>query len=869
MRKLRAYFLRLVGLLRAQGPEDDFAAELESHIAMDTDEGIRAGLTPEEARRQALMRIGGAEQARQCQREQRTLPLIESLVRDAGYGLRSLLRNPGFAAVAVLTLALGIGATSTVFTVADAWFLRSWPAIEPQRMVQIVASTPQGPDYSFSYPDAVDLAARSRTLEGVIAYARYSATIQSGSESQALLDEVVSPNYFSLLGTDMGLGQRFATAAQRGQPCVVVGNSVWQRFFGSDPKLVGKQISLSGRNYTVVGIAPPGFRGMTAFIPADLWFPITAQYGASERGYRGFQLVGRLRREFTAAQAQAELGATGQQLASAYPAVDKGRIVTVVSERERMREAAKPTAILMGAVGIVLLICCANVAGLILARGDARRKEIAMRIALGATRRRIVRQLLTESMLLAVTGAVLGLFIAVELFRLQPVLMPPSRFPLGLDLHLNAEVILVTIAVSMLAVVLCGLLPAIQATKLSCVPVLKTDESGGSPRRFTLRNVLVVAEIAMAATLLTASGLFVKSFLVSLKMNLGFDREKRLVFFDLAPGYDLVRSAAYFQQAETSAAALPGVRHAALAQRVLLSDSGGGAEKRISIPEIEFPQNQTTIPVKFNAVDSNYFQTIGTHILEGRAFTLADGPNTAGVAIISHSMAERYWAASTAIGRKIVVAGKSCQVVGVAEDTKIIHPHETLEPYIYLPFAQWPRGDASLILESEQDTRSLIAAMRDALQKIGGNAPFDVRTIDYLMQQAFWEDRITAAFFGILGLLAIFFGALGLYGVIAFIVNRRRREIGIRMALGADRAGVVRMVLRDGLRFTATGSVLGLITSLLTTRVLASALDGVEPTDPYAFAGSTAIVFAVSLAACWIPARRAASIDPMQALRTE
>jgi predicted permease len=447
--------------------------------------------------------------------------------------------------------------------------------------------------------------------------------------------------------------------------------------------------------------------------------------------------------------------------------------------------------------------------------------------------------------------------------------MPPSKFSLGLDLHLNAAVILFTVAVSMLAVVSCGLLPAIQAAKLSCTPALKSDERGSSPRRLTLRNVLVVAEVAMAATLLSASALVVKSFLLTMKMDLGFDREKHLVFFDLGPGYDLARGAAYFQQAETRAGVLPGVRHAALAQRVLLSDSGGGAEKPVSLPGVELPQGQTTIPIKFNAVDSSYFQTVGTHLLDGREFTMADGPNAARVAIISRTMAERYWPASTALGRQIVVDGKSCQVIGVAEDVKIIHPHEPPEPYIYLPFAQWPRGEASLILESEQDTRSVIAAMRNVLQNMDRNAPFDVRTVDYLMQQAFWEDRTTAVFVGVLGLLAIFLGAIGLYGVISFTVNRRRREIGVRMALGAERNDVVRMVLREGMAFAAIGSVFGLIASLLTMRVLSSVLYGVQPTDPLALAGGIAIAISVSLAACWIPARRAASIDPMQALRTE
>jgi len=868
MRKLRALWMRLAGLGRRRD-DRDLVAELESHVAMHVEDGIRSGLDPTEARRQALLKLGGMEQTRQAYRERRTMTWLESLVQDLRYGMRTLLKSPGFTTVAVVTLALGIGATSTAFTVADAALLRSWPAREPQQLVRILASTPQGVDSNFSYPDAQDMATKSKSLDGILTYARYAATLQAGSEKQALLDEVVSPNYFSLLGTDAELGRRFSAAAQSGQPSVVLGNSVWQRFFGSDPKLIGKQVTLSGRSYTVVGITPPGFRGLTAFIPVELWFPLTGEYGASNRGFRGFELVGRLRPGVSPAQAQAELETIAQQLAQSYPAIDKGRDVALVSERQRLREAVVPAAILMSAVGMVLLICCANVAGLILARADARRKEIAMRLALGATRLRIVRQLLTESFLLAFVGAGLGLLVAFGLFRLQPALLPPSRFSLGLDLHLNPVVILFTIAVSSLAVFFCGLAPAIQASKVGCASALKADERGRSPRRFTLRNLLVVAELAMAVTLLTATGLVVRSLLFSRNMNLGFDREKHLVIFDLGPGYGLVRDLAYLQQAETRAAALPGVKHAALAQRMLLSDSGGGAERRVSIPGVELAQGQTTIPIKFNAVDKSYFQTVGTRLLEGREFTSADGPSTANVVVISRTMAERFWPDRSALGQNIVVDGKSCQVVGVAEDAKIIHPHELPEHYMYLPFAQWPREDASLILEADKDTSLVITEMRGALQSIDRNAPFEVRTERYLMQQAFWEEQISVDFAATLGFLAIFLAAIGLFGVVAFTVNRRTQEIGIRMALGARRDDVVRMVLLQGLGLAAVGAAFGLIASLLTMRLLSSMLYGVKPTDPLAFAASAFLVVLVALAASWIPARRAASIDPMQALRSQ
>ena len=874
-RRFRAICSRIAGLLRAGHAEDDFTAELESHIAMDVDDGIRAGLAPDEARRQALIRLGGLEQTRQTCRERRSLPWIEILFRDVRYGLRGLAKNPGFTAVAVLTLALGIGVTSTIFAVADAALLRSWPAAEPERLVRVVANTPQGPENLFSYPESQDLAAQGRSLEGVLAYSRHGAILHTASESRPLVDEVVSPNYFSLLGTDPQLGLKFAAAAKNHERIVVISNAVWQRFFGADPQLVGKQISLTGSSYTVIGIAPPGFRGLMPFVPVELWLPLTTWGGENDRASRDFELLGRLRPGVTAAQAQAEIDTIGKRMAQDYPALNRGRTVSIVSERQRLRKAAAPTLLMMIAVGMVLLICCANVAGLILARSDGRRKEIAMRLALGATRARLVRQLLTESVLLAVTSAALGLLLAAVLFRLQPALMPPSQVELGLNLHLDATVILFTMASSMLAVLIFGLSPALQATRVDYVAALKRGETGAdrSRRRVTLRNALVVVEIALAATLLTASGLVLRSLLASRRIDLGFDRQRNFVFFDMEPnlvrGYTPARTAAFFDQVEARTAALPGVKHAGLAQRVLLSDTEGDVSKRVSIPGVQLPQDQPTIPVKFNAVDGNYFQAMGTRILEGRAFALTDSASALKVAVISRNMANRFWPGGGPLGRQIVVDGTPCIVVGVAEDAKINGPREDPEPYLYLPFAQWPSNHASLIVDGGVDTRALIAAERSVFQSADHNVPYEVRTIGYLMRQSFWSDQALVGFVGTLGMLAIFLGAIGLYGVIAFIVNRRTREIGIRMAFGAERRNIVRMVLRQGLALAGIGACVGLVASLLTTRFLASVLYGVKPTDPLSFAASAIFVVLVALAACWIPARRAATVDPMETLRVE
>jgi predicted permease len=793
----------------------DFDAELASHVEMHTDDGIRAGLSPEEARRQALIRLGGMEQTRQAYRERRTLPWLETLWQDIRFGLRILCKNPGYTAVAVLTLALGIGANTAVFTVAQAALLRSWPAREPDRLARLIATTPQGEEDAFSYPDYRDLAAQSSSLEGILAYSRHVKMLRVGAESQAVRDDLVSPNYFSVLGIDAQLGRVFSAESRPdNEPGVVISDSLWHRAFNADPLLVGKQIWLTNRGYTVLGIAPPGFRGLERGVPTDLWLPVATEYSSQEladRKSREFEVLGRLRPGVTAAEAQVELDTLGRRLALAYPAIDKARNVALISERERLREAMVPTLILMTAVGLVLLICCANVAGLVLARADARRKEVAMRLALGAGRLRLIRQLLTESLLLASLGAAFGLLLAAGLLRLAPALMPPSEVEIGLDLHLDASVLAFTAAAALLSVLVFGLAPAIQLSKTSLVSALKGEGRGAvrGVKRWTMRNALVLGEIALSVVLLTASGLVVRSLLYSRSLPLGFDRQRQLIYFDLLPavaGYNSERSAAFFNQVEEKAAALPGVRHAALERRVLLSDSGGGAEQRVSIPGVELPQGQLNVPIKFNAVDGNYFRAIGTRLIEGREFTSGDNPLAARVTVISQTMAERFWPGQEVLGRQIVADGTACQIVGVVEDAKINSIHETPEPYMYFPFAQMPSDYSTLIVEAESNPKALTARMLSEIQRVDRNVPVSVRTVHYLMKQAFWDDQMAAGFVGALGLLGIFLGAIGLYGVVAFTVNRRSREIGIRMALGAERRDILRLVLGQGLTLAAIGA---------------------------------------------------------------
>jgi len=877
MNKLRGFWIRFLGFFAGRRVEEEFNAELAAHLALAIEDGEHAGLTPEEARRRALVQLGGAEQTRQAHREQRTLPWFETFCQDVRFGLRTMANSPGFTAVAVLTLAVGIGANSAVFSVAEAALLRSWPARDPGRIVRLVSRTPQGESVNLSYADYRDLAAQSHSFDEVLVCDRRGKDLNVDGGTLAVLDDVVSRNYFSVLGREPRVGRNFSAAAN-GSPEVIVSETLWRRAFHADPSLVGRQVVLTRRAYTVIGIAPPGFRGLQRGIPTDLWLPVDAESSPAEladRKFRGFEMLGRLRNGVTLEQAQVELATIAARLAASYPEADKAQTIGLISERARLREAMVPTLLLMATVGLVLLICCANVAGMLLARAEKRRKEMAMRLALGAGRLRLVRQLLTESLLLAFAASALGLLLAFGILRLQPALMPPAQFELGLDLRLDPAALAFTTAVSLFAVLVFGLVPAIQSARTGVLPALKADEQTGRRllRRFTLRDALVVAEIALSTVLLTVTGLLLRSLMASQRMNLGFDSHRRLYFFDLAPGiagYDLTRSAQFLREAETRIAATPGVVHAAIARRVLLSDSGGGSNLRVSIPGLELPQEQQSVPIKLNAVDEGYFATVGTRILEGRAFNGADTAASTRVAAISETMARRYWPGQSAIGHEIEAAGKdSWQIVAVVEDAKINNIHEGPEPYIYFPFAQSPTVWGTLIVETTGGSAAMTARLRQEIQALDPNVPIEVRNMDYLMEQAFWSERMSAGFASVVSALGLLLGAIGLYVVVAAVVSRRSREIGIRMALGAARRDVLRMVLFRGLRLGVVGALIGILPSLAVARQMASMIYGVSRYDPLTYAGSALFIAVVALAATWLPARRAASLDPMESLRAE
>ncbi len=802
--------------------------------------------------------------------------MVDALLQDIRYAARLFRRNPLFTLAASSSLALGIGMNAAVFSVAQAALLRSWPAKEPDRLVRIAATTPQSRDSSFSYPDYQDLAGATQTLQGVLAYSRHAKTLRIGSESEWVLDDLVSPNYFDVLGIRAARGRTFTAGSIAGEPVVVISDALWRRAFNGDPALVGQTIVLTGRSYTVLGIGPPGFRGLERAVPTDAWLPAeneSDKAGLANRSQRGFELLGRLRPGATAAQARAELETIGRSLADTYPTVNGARRLTLVSEDERVRSALFPALLLMTAVGLVLLISCANVAGLLLARSDSRRREIAVRLALGVSRSRLLRQLLTESALLASTGAALGHVIAWWLLRLQPALMPPTPFEVGFDLRVDRSVVVFTLIASALAVLVFGLVPALQASNVSVVPALKNGErSGGGWRGLWVRNMFVLGEIAISVVLVTASTLLVRSLLQSQGIDLGTNIGKQLVFFDLSPGvagYDAQRSIGLFESVAEKTRAVPGVVRASFARRVLLSGSGGGAEQRVSIPGLSLPQAQANIRIKFNAVAPGYFEAVGTRLLKGRSFTPSDGASSARVVLISATMAHRLWNAQDPVGRHLIAEGRDCEIVGIVEDAKINSVHEAAEPYMYFPFSQLPSAEGTVIAEITGDQDRVIAAVRDRIRNVDANLPVTINTIRGLLRLAFWQDLTATWLVGALGGLGVFLAAVGLYGIISHRVSQRRRELGIRMALGAAAPDVRRMVLRQGLTLAGIGTGVGLIASFGAARLMSSMLYGVRPTDPLAFTASAVIVLFVALAASWGPARRALKVDPLQALRCE
>ena len=821
---------------------------------------------------------------------------METLVQDLRYSLRMFRKSPLFAIVAVIALALGIGANTTIFSLVYALLLRPLPGVEePQRLVAVFTSDFSSTLYgTSSYPDYIDYRDNNEVFEGLAAFRQDSMVLSSGDNPQRITGAIVSGNYFSVLGGRMLLGRALASdddTAQATNPVVVLSYQNWQRRFGSDPGIIGKTVALNNQSFTVVGVAAESFRGTNLAADVELWLPmammgrVQSATALTRRGSRWLRVMGRLKPGVTMEQAQSNIDAIAAQLAETYPRSNRGTLqqpdkprpmsLVPASEAATGNPNARATLtrmsqLLMAVVGFVLLIACANVANLLLARAESRRKEIAVRLALGAARGRLIRQLLTESSLLALMGGAVGLLMSAWMGDLILLFdLPPA-----LDPSLDKWVLGFTLMVSLLTGLLFGLAPAIQASRLDLVPALKdSHEFGNRPvRRFSLRDMLVVSQVALSLLLLIGSGLFLRSLQNAYRTDLGFDtRDALLASVDLGlQGYKPAQQKAFNQQIEERLAALPGVQSVSATSSVPLG--GGGMRGGVSIEGYQAQPGEDT-ELNMNMVALNYFQTMGIPLLKGRDFNTQDTESSPRVAIINEAMALRYWPDQNPIAKRFSLSGPNgpfTEIVGVAKTGKYRTISEDSLPFIYLPLAQNPNSRLTLILRTAGSPAELTAALRAVVQDLDRNLPvFDVKTMTEHIGQALSQERLIATLLGIFGSVALLLSTVGIYGLMSYAVSQRRREIGVRMALGARSQDILTLIVSRGLMLASIGIAIGLAVAIALTRVASGLLFGISATDPMTFAVVSLILAGVALGACFVPARRATKVDPMVALRYE
>jgi predicted permease len=860
--------------------DQEFTEEIQAYLDMVTEENIRQGLTPQEARRNALVEVGGVEQVQERVREIRMGQFIETTWRDIRFGVRALVHSPIFTVVTVLSLALGIGANTAIFSVVNGLLLRPLPYPESEQIVDVWHTPPQqsfpGLDrFSVSPANYLDWKAQSNAFEQMAIYTYTGLSLSTSNDPLPLIGAAVSSDFFSVLRTNAMQGRTFTPDEE--QPgrdqVVVISHGLWQRAFGANPNIVGQTLTLNSRSFTVVGIMPAGFQ-----LPreADLWVPLA--WDDKERQTRSIHdyiVIARLKQNVSLPQAQAEMSTISTRLEQQYPEENSGWGAVVIPLREDLvGDIRTALLVLFSAVGFVLLIACANVANLMLARGANRRKEMAVRVALGAGRARLVRQLLTESVLLAVTGGVLGLLLAVWGSRM---LVRLGSLPNSGDIGIDTWALGFTLLVSFAAGIIIGIVPALQFTKSSLSETLKqgSGRTGGSPMKQHTRKALVVSEVALSLVLLIGAGLMIRSFWKLQNVDPGFDTSNALTMsVALTPirYSEPHQQLAFLDRAMEQIRAVPGVVSVGTTTTIPLA--GGGSTQPFSIEGrptgtiAEQPMAQTRY------ISPDYFKAIGIPLRQGRFFSDQDRDNSVPVIIISEAMARRFWPGENPIGKRLTPSFHSKEgareIVGVVGDVKARGLDSDASTMMYLPYKQAPRPFMSFVVRTSSNPESLVQPVSRAIYSIDKEqALTDVQTMDQVLMQSLSDRRFNMTLLLTFAGVALVLAAVGVYGVMNYTVTLRRRELGIRMALGAKASDVLRLVLRQGLTLTLIGVGAGLISAYALTRLMASLLYGVTATDYLTFASVSAVLIVVGLVASFVPARRATKVDPTIALRTE
>jgi len=823
---------------------------------------------------------------------------MESLRQDIRYGIRQLAKARGFTLVAILTLALGIGANTSIFTVVNTVLLNPLPVKDPNHLMGIFTTDQRNRGglntfLPISQPNATDVAERSQSFSSVTKFTFAGVSMTVDGKPQAFAAQLVAGNFFDLLGVQAALGRTFRPDEDKqGAPGVIVlSYGVWQRYFASNPNIIGRDVLLNGQGFTVIGVAPRGFQGTAVLGGPDVWVTTAAHDQVltgvvkdmyNDRRFLNFFAVGRLKPGVTIDQARAELKNVGSQLEHDFPVPNKGRSFTVVPLLEStlnpnlQGEAERAGALMMGVVGLVLLIACANISNLLLARAAGRKREISIRLAIGASRYRIITQLLTESILLAIAGGIVGLGVALVArdllwsFR-PPFLQQTTNFELKLDSH----VFLFTLLTSIATGVIFGLMPALQSSRSDLVTELK-ERAGSetfSGRRFTVRNAFVTLQFALSLVALIGAGLFLVSLRNAQKIDPGFDTHNLgMLTFDLGSlNYDTARMREFQRRAVEAAQSLPGVRSVTLSTNVPLFATAAIA--RSVFPEgEEGTSTRNGILTQTDNIAADYFRTMGISILRGRQFDSSDREDSPKVAIINESAARRFWPDQDPIGKRFKFFGEPyvVQVVGVARDAKYNTLGEEPTLYMYLPLIQTPSPALTLFFRSSGDTNTVLAAVRERVQALDRNLPLTtVWPIGEVISQALWGAKFAAALLSIFAMLAMILAAIGVYGVVAYSVGQRVREIGIRMALGARREDILGMIVRQSSVSLVIGLGVGFLGAFALARMITTLLYGVSPGSPLPFALLPLLLALIGLIATYIPARRATKVNPIVALRRE
>jgi predicted permease len=891
MSAVRAWFARLGGLFGKEQRDRELEAEMASHLAMHIEDNMRAGMTAEEARRQALLKLGGIDQTKERYRARRGVPWLDTLLQDVRFGLRMLRKNPGFTAVAVITLTLGIGANTAIFSVVDAVLLNPIPFPQPDRIVNLHEGTALVPDSSISYPNYLDWQRESHSFEGIGVWRIDDFTLTGSGEPERLRGKMVSGNLFKVLGVQPVLGRTFRPEEDQlgAAPVVLVSEGLWKRRFGSNAGIVGKSIALNGKSYSVIGVIPSNFHLARfdnnlfddVFVPVGQWDSAMLRNRSFRMGLEG---VARLKPGATIAQARAEMNQIAANLTKAYPNDEAGVTASVVPIKEEVAADLRPALlILLGAVGFVLLIACANVANLQLARSMGRSREFAIRAALGASRSRILRQLMIESMLLALAGGALGIVLAG--WGTQSVLnIFPSALPAIVHVEINRKVLFATIAISFVSGMLFGLAPALKVSAINLQGALKEGPRGSAALQHRTQSVLVATEVGLTLILLIAAGLLIRSFGRVWAVDPGFDPHGVLTFgTGLSPAdtSSAEKARAVLRDLGDKVAAMPGVQFASV-DLGALPFSGESAfpfwpddqPKPAAIVEWHF--------AVFFPIGPDYLRIMRIPLIRGRNFTEHDEHSSPTVVLVDQDLANSTFPGQNPIGKRLAIGPQwTAEIVGmvghVAQTGLDTDAKEPMRAQMYLPYVQLPDfylPEAAkytyFVVRSSVAPSSIVGSLQREIGALDPNdVVYDARTMDDLISGSLAERRFSMALLGVFAAIALSLATIGTYGVISYLVGQRTHEIGIRMALGAQRSGILRIVMGQGGKMALLGVALGLAASFGLTRLMSSMLFGVSATDPLTFVSVASVLVAVTLLACWIPARRATRVDPMVALRYE